>query len=162
MLNIIILNNSIMAQIKEIFYKWNENTYDHRHFSNLEYIRSFSVEEFKEFFKVSTIKVKRHPGGFLFFETLRMQDWGLVYPNAVPNNPVISLVVDYYLNLFFLLHERSIYPSSITINSSKYQLSLNRLRSVPLYQSRQEYDKYVRDSYMDAFEGDEDAYWNID
>lgn len=151
--------------IKEIFRHWNENTYNLRHFSHLKCIRSYSIEEYKQFFNVSKVIIKKHPSGFLFFETIRMEDWGLVYSNSVPQNPVISLMSDFHFNLFFVLHDVNVTPSSITINSNRYQIALNHSstnKHNSTYQSREEYNEYLRESYMDAFEGDSDACWNID
>lgn len=55
-------------------------------------------------------------------------------------------------------------PQFIHINSTAQQrmLNLNAKGSSNSHMSRQEYDDYLNDSYMDAFEGDLDAYWNID
>ena len=64
--------------------------------------------------------------------------------------------------MFFLLHENGETPTSVTINSTRYQKHLNRTKSSPSYQTIREYNDYVIDSYMDAFEGDSDAYWNIE
>lgn len=148
--------------IRDIFKEWDSKTYAHRNFSHLTSLRTFSVEEFKQVFKVSSILVKRHPAGFLFFKVARMEDWGLVYTKGIPDNPVISLVCDFSFNMFFLLHENGETPTSVTINSPRYQKHLNRTKSSPSYQTIREYNDYVIDSYMDAFEGDSDAYWNIE
>lgn len=148
--------------IRNKFEEWNQNTFDHRHFSHLTYLRTFSIEEFKRVFNISSILVKRHPAGFLFFEVIRMEDWGLVYTKGIPKNPVISLICDFSFNMFFLLHENGATPMSMTINSTRYQQYLNRSKLSPPYQTIREYNDYVTDSYMDAFEGDSDAYWNIE
>lgn len=153
--------NLNIMYIKEIFRHWNENTYNHRRFSHLKCIRTFSIEEYKQFFNVSKVMIKKHPAVFLFFETIRMEDWGLVYSKSVPQNPVISLMSDFHFNLFFVLHDVNVMPSSITINSIRYQIAITNKHN-STYQSRQEYNEYLRESYMDAFEGDSDAYWNID
>lgn len=148
--------------IRNKFKEWNQNTFDHRHFSHLTYLRTFSIEEFKRVFNISSILVKRHPAGFLFFEVVRMEDWGLVYTKIIPENPVISLICDFNFNMFFLLHENGATPMSMTINSTRYQEYLNHSKLSPSYQTVREYSDYVTDSYMDAFEGDTDAYWNIE
>lgn len=149
--------------IKDIFKDWTETCIKSKSLNRLKYIRTYSIEEFKQFFSLDKIWVKKHPAGFLYFETLR-SDWGLVYGKDSVNDPVISVVIEYWGNLFFLLHKRGDMPNSIHINSNAQQIQLNlsAKRTPSMYMSRQEYDEYLNDSYMDAFEGDPDAYWNID
>lgn len=55
-------------------------------------------------------------------------------------------------------------PQFIHINSTaqQRQLNLSTKGSSYSYMSRKEYDDYLNDSYMDAFESAPDAYWNID
>ena len=118
--------------IRNKFKEWNQNTFNHRHFSHLTYLRTFSIEEFKRVFNISSILVKRHPAGFLFFEIVRMEDWGLVYTKIIPENPVISLICDFNFNMFFLLHENGATPMSMTINSTRYHNDSQFLLAVEL------------------------------
>lgn len=149
--------------IKETFKDWTETCVKSLSLNHLKYIRTYTIEEFKVFFSLDKIWVKKHPGGFLYFETLR-SDWGLVYGKDVLNEPVISVVIDYWGNLFFLLHKKGDMPKFLHINSTaqQKQLNLSAKRKTSSYMSKQEYDDYLNDSYMDAFEGDSDALWNID
>ena len=68
------------------------------------------------------------------------------------SNPVISVVIDYCGNLFFLLHNSDNLPNFIHVNSTakQRQLNISANRSASSYKSKKEYDEYVRDSYMDA------------
>lgn len=149
--------------IKDTFKDWTETCIQSKSINHLEYIRTFSIKEFKQFFSLDKIWVKKHPGGFLYFETLR-SDWGLVYGNDIVSNPVISVVIEYWGNMFFLLHKKGDMPQFIHINSTaqQRQLNLSTKGSSYSYMSRKEYDDYLNDSYMDAFESAPDAYWNID
>lgn len=149
--------------IKDTFKDWNETCIKSVSINHIKYIKTYSIDDFKDFFCLNKIYVKRHPGGFLFFETIR-SDWGLVYGKDFLSNPVISVVIDYCDNLFFLLHNSDNLPNFIHVNSTakQRQLNISANRSASSYKSKKEYDEYVRDSYMDAFEGDPDACWNID
>lgn len=149
--------------IKDCFDEWTENCIKKWEIHMLQYIRTYSIEEFKHFFNTSSVIVKKHPAGFLFFETKRFDDWGLVAINYIPQEPVISLVFHIHYKLFFVLHDKKHKPSFIKIQSERLRRSLkNTHHTVNPSQSHIEYNKYIEDSYMDAFEGDSDAYWNID
>lgn len=150
--------------IKSKFIDWTEKTVDSFSINHIKYIRTFSVQEFKDFFCNEKIFVKKHPSGVLYFCTRLMSDYGLVYGGGVPFEPVISVVCEYFGHCFFLLHSRSDMPEHIHINSKckKEILNRNAPNGNPSYQSHSEYQQYVSESYLDAFDGDEDAYWNID
>lgn len=62
------------------------------------------------------------------------------------------------------MHNSEVMPQFIHINSTakQIQLNLSATRNSSSYTSREEYDDYLNDSYMDAFEGDPDACWNVD
>ncbi len=150
--------------IKSKFIDWTERTVGSFSLNHIKYIRSFSIQEFKDFFGNEKILVQKHPSGVLYFCTRLMSDYGLVYGGGLPSEPIISVVCEYFGHCFFLLHSHSDMPVHIHINSRCKQDMLNRTASkdYPSYQSYSEYQQYISESYMDAFEGDEDAYWNID
>lgn len=153
--------------IEDTFHDWTETCIRSITLQELKYIRTFSIDEFKQIFSLDSIYVKQHPGGFLFFEASRL-DWGLVYGKDSLIDPVISVVIDYWGNLFFLMHKKDDMPEFIRIDSTaqhkRMLLKAHRDRSSyrSSYMSRYEYEAYLDECYEDAFEGDPDAYWNID
>lgn len=86
--------------IKDNLKDWTATCIKSISLNHLKYIKTYSISEFKQFFCLDKILVKKHPGGFLFFETPRF-DWGLVNGKEISNNPVISVVIDYWGNMFF-------------------------------------------------------------
>lgn len=150
-------------KIKAIIEKWNENTVSSIHFNHLKYIRTFSIEEFKTFFNIEKVRVMQHPSGVLYFWAHPLEEIGLTYGRFM-ENPVISVVCDYFGRCFYLLHHKDVFESSIHINTIAKQRQLNRSNSAKTYlgQTTSEYNRYVEDSIMDAFEGDSDSIWNIE
>lgn len=76
-------------------------------------------------------------------------------------NPVISIVCNSAGKIFLLLHNRD--------NTGKMrvkQLIKTSNKITPIYSrdydSNNDYNKYIEESRLDAFEGDESNYWNID
>ena len=150
--------------INKLLENWDENTIKSFALHDLKYIRTFDIDEFKTFIGEKHILVKKHPSGVLIFTT-RHNNWGLCALKKIPNEPRISVVYDHFENLFLLLHDKDYKPTHIHINSDAEQNRLNHLSKSSnhsLSQSYQEYKEYIEDSYMDAFEGDSDAIWNID
>lgn len=149
--------------IKNSFKEWREDCFKRWEIHMLQYVRTYSIDEFKHFFNTPSVIIKKHPAGFLFFETKRFDDWGLVAFNHIPKEPVISLVFHIQYKLLFVLHDKNQKPSSIKIQSERLRKTLkNTHKILNPSQSHTEYNQYIEDSYMDAFEGDSDAYWNID
>lgn len=71
----------------------------------LKYIKTFSIDDYKVFFKVSKIDVKVNTQtNLLFF--VDGKNVGEVAINKIPLNPVISVVSNSYGKLFLLLHEK--------------------------------------------------------
>lgn len=87
---------------------------------DLKFIRTFTVDEFKNFFRVRTIEVKKHPKGFLFFPFRSVI--GIVVLNGTPKNPRISIVIDKLGVPHYILHEadgiRDFYKVGFETNSS--------------------------------------------
>ncbi len=69
----------------------------------LKFIKTFTVNEFKDFFGIEKIEVKKHPNGFLFFSFRDVL--GLVVLKGLPKNPRISIVVGKFGIPHYLLHE---------------------------------------------------------
>ena len=126
-------------------------------FRKVVYLRTFSTEEFKATFNLDKIHVKKHPSGFIFFDI--HNNIGLATTTAIPTNPVISLVVDQTGYPTFILHERGVTPETITISAKRAKPDNNLQNSTftRIYEAP-DYEDYL----MDAFDGDSDAYWNID
>lgn len=115
----------------------------------LDYVKTYTVEAFKRYFMLDKVTIKKHPTGFLFFEF--RDQIGLLLGNMIPkNNPAISVVIDQFGEAMLIMHPFDYRPSdpSISILKSKVKNSLSET-------------DYYSDT-LDAFEGDEDAYWNID
>lgn len=81
---------------------------------DLKFIKTFTVDEFKSYFGVSVIKVKRHPKGFLFFQFKEVI--GLVTIRGIPQNPRISIAVGKFGIPHYLLHEADDIRDSYTID----------------------------------------------
>lgn len=69
----------------------------------LKFIKTFTVNEFKDFFGIEKIEVKKHSKGFLFFSFRDVI--GLVALKGLPKNPRISIVVGKFGIPHYLLHE---------------------------------------------------------
>ena len=83
----------------------------------LKFIKTFTVDEFKEFFGVEKIEVKKHPKGFLFF--FFRDVIGLVASKGIPKNPRISIVVGKFGIPHYLLHEVDNVQDFYTIELNK-------------------------------------------
>lgn len=86
----------------------------------LKFIKTFTINEFKIFFGVKKIEVKKHPKGFLFFPFRNVI--GIVVLKGLPKNPRISIVIDKFGIPHYILHEaddiRDSYTVEIKTNSS--------------------------------------------
>lgn len=125
----------------------------------LKYIRTYTIDEFKAEFNVSRIFVKvNHHNVILFYFGTNI---GVVSNDNHLLNPVISIVCNSAGKIFCLLHNRD--------NTGKMrvkQLIKTSNKIVPInsrdYDYNNDYNKYIEESRLDAFEGDESNYWNID
>lgn len=131
----------------------------------VKYIYTFSVEEFKNYFGLDKVLVKVHTSGCLYFCS-RINEWGIVHFNNKLTDPVISLATDSEGHLLLILHNKDYTPNVVILF---HRIKSEQDSSPGIInprgkggQSWSEYDRYVEESYMDAFEGDPDAYWNID
>lgn len=112
--------------IKDTFKDWDEKCIKVVYFDNLNYIRTFSIEEFKEFFHIKSVSIQKHAGGFLYFENIEYVspvfgpkfhlDWGLVYGENTPEDPVISVVMENMVIYSFLCTLRTLNHKAIISN----------------------------------------------
>lgn len=129
----------------------------------LKYIRTYSIEEFKKTVNCNKVYVKLNDLGQLYF-TYGV-NIGQVNSRGVPSDPVISIVINNNGRLFALLHDKSHMQESYDLNEKrKEQKGLVAKTNLPNYQTYdyEEERDYIESSYLDAFEGDDSNYWNID
>lgn len=129
---------------------------------NVKYLRSFSVQEFKNLYNINTVRVIETENHFIAFTFLKCI--GYVAERKLPTEPVISLMTDALGDLFYLLHDKTFHKDELIFFKTFYHNKSKR--SIPMTrgvnQNWVDYQEYIRESYEDAFEGDSDAYWNID
>lgn len=126
--------------------------------NGLKYIKTFTIEEFKEVFNVSRIFVRKKTNNLVYFTY--GTNIGIVSNDNFLQKPVISIVCNSAGKVFCLLHHQD--------NTGKLQIQKfikSEEKSSYLsdcYDSNEEYNDYAKESTLDAFEGDESNYWNID
>lgn len=127
----------------------------------LKYIKTYTIDEFKAEFNVSRIFIKVNPSNnvisFHFGTNI-----GIVSNDNYMVDPVISIVCNSAGKLFCLLHNKKNIgrtPVKQAIHIAKTKPTLYYSRD---YDSYDDYNNYVEESRLDAFEGDESNYWNID
>lgn len=127
----------------------------------LEYLKTFEVEEFKKCIGVEKVTVKKSEvSGKLYF--LFGSHWGEVATKSIPSKPKISLVVNNENEMFFLLHNEDERYDSFDVVSYKY-VKDKKERCYSYYaEPDMSYNDEWREMRGDAFEGDSDAYWNIE
>lgn len=127
----------------------------------LKYIKTYSVDEFKAEFNVSKIFVRVNPiNNFISF--YYGTNIGIVANDNCMLNPVISIVCNSAGKVFTLLHNK-INIGKVRIKQAKHLAQTKHIEGYSRdYDSYNEYNKYVEESRLDAFEGDESNYWNID
>ena len=126
----------------------------------LKYIRTYTIDEFKEEFNVSHIYVRlNQSNGIVFFHY--GTNIGIVSNDDHMTEPAISIVCNSAGKMFCLLHNRN----NIGIHRVKQIIKApcktkqDYTRDYDLYD---DYNDYVEASKLDAFEGDESNNWNID
>ena len=126
----------------------------------LSYLKTYQVDEFKSEYGIDRIQVKRDKESNLFFTY--GANIGEVATKSVPASPVISIVKNCLGKVFLLLHDK------VDLDKADYKSSNHNLTKLDKgshhhsSMSYTEYQDYVEESYLDAFEGDESNYWNID
>lgn len=77
-------------------------------------------------------------------------------------NPVISIVRNSAGKIFSLLHNKSNIGKT-RIKQAKNLAQTRHIKDyIRDYDSYNDYNNYIEESRLDAFEGDESNYWNID
>lgn len=125
----------------------------------LNYIVTYELQDFKDLYGVDKVQVRLDDKGKPFFTY--GSNLGEVGGKGVPSSPVISIVKNCIGRVFLLLHDRA------DTGREHYFLNQSLLpkTNYPVNDSSASYEdeqQYLEDSYLDAFEGDESNYWNID
>ena len=127
----------------------------------LKYIKTFSIEEFKKVFNVTTICVRKHRINKQLYFTYGV-NMGFVVVNHIPDIPAISIVSNSAGKVFCLLHRMGEFPERNSLYNTKSQ----KEDYVPTCNQRDystyEYKDYIEQARLDAYEGDESNYWNTD
>lgn len=145
-----------------ILNNWTREAIQNFAFHDVKYLYTFSIEEFRNYFGLEEIRVDLHPSGCLYFCS-RINEWGIYNCDGVPTNPVVSLATDSDGHLLLILHNNGDTPAVVFPFHGKKQEQDSSVKMVSRSErSWSERDRYLEESYMDAFEGDSDAYWNID
>lgn len=151
-----------MLKVKNFFDRPDIENIDAVLIRNVKYLRSFSIQEFKNLYNINTVRVIETENHFIAFTYLKCI--GYVAERKLPTDPVISLMTDALGNLFYLLHDKTFHKDELNFFKTSYHKKSQR--STPMTrgvnQDWVDYQEYIRESYEDAFEGDSDAYWNID
>ena len=117
----------------------------------LNYLATYSVDDFKTTFRCSRIDVKKSDSGKLYFTY--GCNFGFVALKGIPESPVISIVANSAGKLFLLLHAKEDtgktsfgknYGSNVKVCSNGVQSEIHGIRN-----------EYSSDSY-----GDEQAYYD--
>ena len=145
-----------------ILNNWTREAIQNFAFHDVKYLYTFSIEEFRNYFGLEEIRVDLHLSGCLYFCS-RINEWGIYNCDGVPTNPVVSLATDSDGHLLLILHNNGDTPAVVFPFHGKKQEQDSSVKMVSRSErSWSERNRYLEESYMDAFEGDSDAYWNID
>lgn len=126
----------------------------------LKYIRTYTIDEFKAEFNVSRIFVKVTPNNVVLFYF--GTNIGVVSNDSCMLNPAISIVCNSNGKVFCLLHNKK-NTGKKQIKQAIHFAQTGQTQDYSRdYDSYNEYNKYIEESRLDAFEGDESNYWNID
>lgn len=155
-----------MLTVKNFFDRPDIENIDAVLIRNVKYLRTFTIDEFKPLYNIDKVRVVLNEKRFLVFQFLNCS--GYVAERGVPKEPQISLVTDALGNLFYLFHEKGYSNDELMFFKSDYKKPKQSApkpsaqRSFGYTSDYQQYQDYVNESYYDAFEGDPDAYMNID
>lgn len=127
----------------------------------LDYIKSYDIEEFKSSTGASRIDVKKSPiTNLLYFQAGLII--GKVSVKDRPMSPKISLVKNSNNVVFWLLHEEEDTGKMFFIEKyntkSKVEQKVISSKSSYYYEEEIDYEEQT----LDAFEGDDSNYWNIE
>lgn len=129
----------------------------------LKYLKTYSVEEFKELFNCNVVSVNMNDAHQLYIKY--GVNIGKVALRGIPNDPVISIVINSNGRLFALLHDKyckqETYHFKEELTAQNERLAIRACPNDRAYSYEEDRD-YIESSYLDAFEGDDSNYWNID
>lgn len=91
---------------------------------DLKFIKTFTIDEFKTFFRIEKIEIKKHPKGFLFFPFRDVI--GLVVIKGIPKDPRISIVIGKLGIPHYILHESDDIQDFYTIELNTNFQNINR------------------------------------
>lgn len=127
----------------------------------LKYIRTYTIDEFKAEFNVSRIFVRVNTNNNVvsFYYGTNI---GIVSNDNCMLNPSISIVCNSAGKVFCLLHHKNNVGKK-RIRQAKYLAQTKHIQPYSRdYGTYNDYNDYLEESRLDAFEGDESNYWNID
>lgn len=131
---------------------------------DLKYIKTYTIDEFKAEFNVNQVFVKLNLSDQIisFYYGTNL---GVVANDNYMDDPVISIVCNSAGKIFGLLHNKNNTGKKRVVE----RIIKTQRNSIPSYSSNynshneyEEYNCYIEESRLDAFEGDESNYWNID
>lgn len=126
----------------------------------LKYIRTYTIDEFKAEFDVNKIFVRVSPYNVVSF--YYGTNIGIVSNDNYLNDPVISVVCNSAGKVFCLLHNKNNIGRTRVKQIKQIVETKSTQYSSRDYDSYNGYNDYLEESRLDAFEGDESNYWNID
>ena len=130
-------------------------------FDGLNYICTYSVEAFKQLTNCATLYVKSLPNRNQLYFTYGC-NIGYVALESIPKEPVISIVSNSSGKIFPLLMEKSnIGKTTLTLPCKKQRVfskTSNRDYEITLWEDKEDWEG----QRLDAFEGDDSNYWNIE
>lgn len=131
-------------------------------FDGLKYIATFSVDEFKNTFHCSLIEVKKCKDNKLYFTY--GCNIGLVALKGIPQEPVISIVINSAGKIFPLLHEKedtgkTSFSVAIKTNKPNLKQTYKKSYSKTSFGDYEEERMNDNDNWSDPY-GDEQAYYD--
>ena len=129
----------------------------------LTYICTYSVEAFKDLVNCQKLFVKVWPkSGELYFTYGANIGSVFIASRSIPKEPVIAIVANSSGKIFPLLMEKTeVGKSTLLINKEVQKASFGK--SVQGYERNRNYEpESWEDQWLDAFEGDESNYWNVE
>lgn len=136
-------------------------------FNGLAYICTYSVEAFKELVHCEKLYVKAHPKTRQLYFTYGA-NIGFVLLKGIPQEPVISIVANSNGKIFPLLMEKSdigkttLFPAKVAPKKTFSRAASHKTYFWDYESEKMNDADNWEDQRLDAFEGDESNYWNIE
>ena len=136
-------------------------------FDGLTYINTYSVEAFKQMTNCEALIVKALPNVDQLLFTYGC-NIGFVAGTEIPQKPIIAIVANSNGKIFPLLMEKAdvgkstlsiakVTPKNVTPKTSSHKTSFWDYEEERMNDTEEDW----KDQWLDAFEGDESNYWNI-